>query len=121
MTEAWCILGDFNAILYKEDRRGGNEVHDIETREMTDFIEHGGLSEMRWNGPYYTWTNKSIWSRIDRAIVNIHWYEVFDYTHNQYLANGLSDHSPMFIHFPSSPKPKRTFLFCEMWCKHPNF
>ncbi|KAJ8427684.1 hypothetical protein Cgig2_027991 [Carnegiea gigantea] len=26
MTEAWCILGDFNAVLHKEDRRGGNAI-----------------------------------------------------------------------------------------------
>jgi len=24
MTEAWCVLGDFNSILYKDDRKGGN-------------------------------------------------------------------------------------------------
>ena len=35
--------------------------------------------------------------------------------------NGLSDHCPMLIQFPSSPKPKKAFLFCEMWCKHPDF
>ena len=26
MIEAWCILGDFNVVLYKEYRIGGNEV-----------------------------------------------------------------------------------------------
>ena len=54
MTEAWCILGDFNAILYKEDRRGGNDVLNTEIREMADFIENGDLQEMKWHGPYYT-------------------------------------------------------------------
>ncbi|KAJ8435302.1 hypothetical protein Cgig2_026394 [Carnegiea gigantea] len=101
VTEAWCILGDFNAILYKEDRK------DTETREMAEFIEYGELHEMRWHGPYYSWTNKT--------------YEVFDFTHNQYLVNGLSDHSPMLIQFPPSIKPKKKFQFCEMWCKHPDF
>ncbi|KAJ8425481.1 hypothetical protein Cgig2_023897 [Carnegiea gigantea] len=43
MNEAWCILGDFNVVLYKEDRRGGNVIQDNETKEMTDFMENGDL------------------------------------------------------------------------------
>ncbi|KAJ8420079.1 hypothetical protein Cgig2_019935 [Carnegiea gigantea] len=77
MTEAWCILGDFNAVLYKEDIRGGN-------------------------------------SRIDRALINIHWYEVFEFTQNHYLTNGLSDHTPMLIKFPphQSQKENSYFVTC---------
>ena len=60
MNEAWCIIGDFNAILYKEDRMGGNEVQSTKTKELEDFIEQGDLQELRWNGPYYSWTNKTI-------------------------------------------------------------
>lgn len=79
MTEAWCILGDFNVVLYKENRRGSDVIQDTELRELADFIEYGELQEMRWNGACYSWTNKIIWSRIDRALNNIHWYEVFDF------------------------------------------
>jgi len=43
MTEAWCILGDFNVVLYKEDRRGGNVIQDTEIREMAYFIEYRDL------------------------------------------------------------------------------
>ncbi|KAJ8425647.1 hypothetical protein Cgig2_023401 [Carnegiea gigantea] len=76
---------------------------------------------MRWSGAYYSWTNKTIWSRIDRALINIHWYEVFDFRQNQYLTNGLSDHSPMLVQFPTSAKQRSRFQFCEMWCKHQDF
>jgi len=38
---------------------------------------------MRRNGAYNLWTNKTVWSRIERALINIHWYEVFDFTQNQ--------------------------------------
>jgi len=37
MHEAWCILGDVNAILYKEDRRGGDVTQDKETKEIRRF------------------------------------------------------------------------------------
>ncbi|KAJ8427104.1 hypothetical protein Cgig2_029813 [Carnegiea gigantea] len=102
VIEVWCILGDFSAVLYKEDRRGGNDIHDTEIREMAELIEY-------------------VQSRIDRTLINIHGYEIFDFTQNQYLANGLSDYSPMLIQFPPSSKPKRKFFFCKMWCKHPDF
>ncbi|KAJ8431201.1 hypothetical protein Cgig2_020312 [Carnegiea gigantea] len=113
MTEAWCILGDFNAVLYKDSGRGGNVIQVAKIREMANFIEQGDLHEMRWNWTYYSWTNKIVWSRADRALINIHWYE--------YLANGLSNHTPILVHFCTSSKPKGRFLFCETWCKHQEF
>ncbi|KAJ8419347.1 LOW QUALITY PROTEIN: hypothetical protein Cgig2_025466 [Carnegiea gigantea] len=121
MTEAWCTLGDLNVVLHKDGKRGGNAIQDTELREMTDLLEYGELQEMRWNGAYFSWTNKTIWSRIDRALTNIHWYKIFDFTQNQYLTNGLSDHTHMSIQFPTSPKPKGKFQYCEMWSKHLDF
>ncbi|KAJ8443027.1 hypothetical protein Cgig2_030230 [Carnegiea gigantea] len=41
--------------------------------------------------------------------------------HTYYLANGLFDHTPLLIHFPSLPKPKGRFQFYDMWCKHKDF
>ena len=72
MTEAWCILGDFNSVLYKEDRMGGNKIQDQELRDFTNTFEICELREIIWTGAYYSWTNKTIWSRIDRVLINIH-------------------------------------------------
>jgi len=121
MTEAWCILGDFNAILYKEDRLGGNNVLNTEIKELADFIDQCDLQELRWDGSYYSWTNKTIWSRIDRVFINIHWYGVCDFTLTHYKTNALSDHTPLLVQFPATPKPKHRFQFCDMWCGHPDF
>ncbi|KAJ8435317.1 hypothetical protein Cgig2_026409 [Carnegiea gigantea] len=91
VTEAWCILGDFNTILCKEDRRGGNDIQGTETKEMAEFIEYGELHEMRWHRPYYSWTNKTVWSRIDRTLIDIHWYEkLVDSVTPVYIANPLN-------------------------------
>ncbi|KAJ8427302.1 hypothetical protein Cgig2_002214 [Carnegiea gigantea] len=37
------------------------------------------------------------------------------------MANGLSDHTPMMVYFPTTTKTKNRFQFCEMWCKHHDF
>ncbi|KAJ8419375.1 hypothetical protein Cgig2_022175 [Carnegiea gigantea] len=108
--DAWCILGDFNAVLSKDDRIGGNEVtyHDIQ--ELSSFMEACEVLEMPSSGAFFTWTNKSIWSRIDRVFIN-----------TKYLPLGLSDHSPILIHSHAALKPPPQFQFCDMWCSHKNF
>jgi len=121
MREAWCILGDFNVILYKEDRRRGDVTQDKEIEKMSYFIEIRDLQEMRWSGAYYSCTNKIIWSRIDKALINIHWCEVFDFTQNHYLASGFSNHTLMLVKFPLTVKPRSRFQFYEMWCRHQDF
>ncbi|KAJ8426356.1 LOW QUALITY PROTEIN: hypothetical protein Cgig2_021476 [Carnegiea gigantea] len=102
MDEAWYVLGDFNAVLYPGDRMGGTD-------------------ELRNNGPYYTWTNKTIWTRIDRGFVNTYWYNAFDICQLNYMAYSLSDHIAMVLNFPWCPKPKPSFQFCNMWIRDPNF
>ncbi|KAJ8423017.1 hypothetical protein Cgig2_016783 [Carnegiea gigantea] len=67
MNNAWCILGDSNSVLYKEDRLGGDAITDHEIKEFAACIETCELTEMRSTGAYYSWTNKTVWSRIDRV------------------------------------------------------
>ncbi|KAJ8424088.1 hypothetical protein Cgig2_008477 [Carnegiea gigantea] len=51
--EPWCVIGDFNAILYKEDRMGGDEVRMAELLDLKSFVDTCELQEMRSIGPYY--------------------------------------------------------------------
>jgi len=48
MTKAWCILGDFNSVLYKEDRMGDNEISDHELEDLNNLLHTCELQEMRW-------------------------------------------------------------------------
>ncbi|KAJ8422406.1 hypothetical protein Cgig2_013226 [Carnegiea gigantea] len=76
---------------------------------------------MSSSGSYYSWTNKSIWSRIDRAFINSYWHDQFDFTQSRYLAMGLSDHTSLLIHLPTAPKPLPSFQFYDIWCAHKDF
>ncbi|KAJ8435573.1 hypothetical protein Cgig2_020035 [Carnegiea gigantea] len=91
MDEAWCILGDFNAVLYTGDRIRGTK------------------------------TNKTIWIRIDLTFVNAYWFNPFAYCHVTYMPNALSDHTALVVDFPWYPKPKPTFQFCDMWVRDSSF
>ena len=94
---AWCLLGDFNIVLSKDDRYGGNAVEDQELQELSNFMADCEVLQMPSSGAFFTWTNKTIWSRIARVFVNSLWHEVFDYTIAKYLPSGLSDHNPVLI------------------------
>ena len=100
--------------MYKEDRIGGNDVTDHEIKEMHCLASQCELQELPTSGPYHSWTNKTIWSRIDRAFINPHWYGTFDYTHTHYMAPGISDHTPLKIQFHLTPRPKARFQYCDM-------
>ncbi|KAJ8434479.1 hypothetical protein Cgig2_012113 [Carnegiea gigantea] len=106
ITEAWCMLGDFNSVLYKEDRIGGIEIQDYEVQHLENFLDTCELQELRWTGMVFT---------------NLLCHDTMDYTQTQYLPNGLSDHTPLMVKFPSSPKPRARFQFYDMWYKHRDF
>ena len=102
IEDPWCILGDFNAVLHQGDRIGGVDVMDSETRDFAECIQACNLQEFQYEGAFFTWTNKTIWSKIDRAFHNELWYEAFSFTHVQLLTQGLSDHTPLSLSFPPS-------------------
>ncbi|KAJ8420425.1 hypothetical protein Cgig2_012538 [Carnegiea gigantea] len=60
------ISSDFNSMLYKEDRIGGNEINDTKVKDFANCVGACELAEMRSIGTHFSWTNKTIWSRIDR-------------------------------------------------------
>jgi len=60
MDEAWCILGDFNAVLYTGGRIRGTQVQFHEVKSFMECITACDLQEVRSTGPYFTWTNKTI-------------------------------------------------------------
>ncbi|KAJ8419273.1 hypothetical protein Cgig2_021084 [Carnegiea gigantea] len=106
-----CVLGDFNTVLYPGDRIGGTDIHAHKVRPFADCLTACDLTEMRCRGPYYTWTNKTVWSRIDRVFINPYWCEPFGYSQVSYKANVLSNHTAMVIEPPTCPKQARGFQF----------
>ena len=86
LEDPWVILGDFNAVLHQGDRIGGVEVTDGETKDFTECTQQCNLHEFQYEGAFFSWTNKTVWSKIDRAFHNDLWYEAFSFTHVQLLS-----------------------------------
>ncbi|KAJ8421214.1 hypothetical protein Cgig2_028027 [Carnegiea gigantea] len=121
MDDPWCVLGDFNSVLHQGERMGGNDADEREMRDFGECIHQCGLQEFYYVGAFFTWTNKTVWSRIDGALHKGIWFDIFDFTHVVYQANGLSDHTPIMLDFPACPRPKKNFMFCDMWIKDAHF
>ena len=115
------MLGDFNSILYSGDRMAGTEIQDFEVWPLADCIASCKLQQLRHRGPCFTWTNKTVWSRIDRVCINTLWFNLFDYSQTHYLPSSILDHIPMVIESPHYPMPPRSFHFCVMWIKESRF
>ncbi|XP_071900992.1 uncharacterized protein [Coffea arabica] len=62
-------VGDFNVIASSDERKGGAPANTRNMEEFNTSMFKCGLSSLAFDGSTFTWTNGSIWQRLDRAIV----------------------------------------------------
>jgi len=86
----------------------------METKDFANCLEESELAEVRTAWAFYTWSNKTIWSRIDRVLANSYWFRDMEYTHATTTIEGLLDHTPLRMIFRTCPKRKAKFIFYEM-------
>jgi len=51
MTDAWCLIGNFNTIVHKDDRIRGDAITVNDLREMQNLMDKCELAEMRSSAP----------------------------------------------------------------------
>ncbi|KAM3222421.1 hypothetical protein P3L10_021691 [Capsicum annuum] len=66
----WCIYRDFNSPLTSADRVGGQSTVKAETKEFQETVDMMKLVDMKAYERRYSWMNKHMWFKIDRAICN---------------------------------------------------
>ncbi|KAK1258540.1 hypothetical protein QJS04_geneDACA020390 [Acorus gramineus] len=121
----WLVGGDFNEVRYSSEKSGGKPVHSRRLRKFNSCIDDSGLQDLKAFGHTLSWNNrqdKRIMCRLDRFLVHSSFINLFQHSIVNYLAPGISDHSPLKVSLepliPSSPKP---FKYYEMWESHPHF
>jgi hypothetical protein len=76
---AWCVIGDFNAVLNREERRGVSNASvqspSPEIVEFELFVNNMELTDLSVLGRKFTWfhSNGVAMSQIDRALVSADW------------------------------------------------
>uniref|UniRef100_A0A803P9I3 Reverse transcriptase domain-containing protein n=1 Tax=Cannabis sativa TaxID=3483 RepID=A0A803P9I3_CANSA len=81
IKDAWLVLGDFNEILYKEERIRVRARYK-EAREFHECVEMCHWEDVKYIGNYFTWSNNQygedrIYSKIDKVLANQDWLESF--------------------------------------------
>lgn len=79
---SWCIIGDFNDLLTRDEKRGG-KAHPRHLPEgFAETLVDCGLTDLGFTGEKYTWkksrgTNRWIQERLDKGMESTHWRELF--------------------------------------------
>ncbi|XP_075098821.1 uncharacterized protein LOC142175737 [Nicotiana tabacum] len=118
---------DFNVVLQLQVRMHGNPGTMAETQDFSKCIQDLRLSELTWEGEYYTWSNKQdgydrIWSRIDRIFSNYEWMMPRGHISTVYEMPFISDHAPMSLTFNDNQRSRKTsFKLFNVWVDYERF
>lgn len=122
----WLILGDFNATISKDERKGRRCIKRVEKGLLACCKKHK-LSDLPSSGCLFTWLNRrkglnAIKAKLDRALTSPDWLHVFPDSKAHFYEPRTSDHSCVEVTtshcYPSRPKP---FHFFTCWTQHSNF
>lgn len=88
-----------------------------------ELINYCELRDLGFVGPKFTWLFQQrdglqIRERLDRALGNIDWLNIFSMETLYHLSSSTSNHSPLFLHFknrPSRRRKRKLFRFESMW------
>jgi hypothetical protein len=124
---AWCVIGDFNAVLNREERRGvNNSLFQLPSSEMVEFgnfVNNMDLMDLPILGRKFTWfhSNGLSMSRIDRALVSEDWISTWGYPSLWILPRSVSDHCPLVLRYNNVDWGPRPFRFNNFWLSHKDF
>ncbi|OVA17071.1 Ribonuclease H domain [Macleaya cordata] len=82
LNKPWLLIGDFNAVLRMEEKKGGLPPKSIAMTEFWDCVQSCNLIESHSTGIKYTWCNNQVGSRrilckLDRAFFNTLWSDSY--------------------------------------------
>lgn len=70
-------MGDFSVVSSANEKLGSAPVNPMNMKECNLSMFHCGLSAVDFVGSRFTWTNGSIWQRLDRVLVNDQWLSFY--------------------------------------------
>ena len=82
---------------------------------------HCGLVSIDFEGLVFTWTNRAVWQRLDKVLINQEWSSVYVISKVTHLARGRSDHAPLSIKYGSERSVVSAFTYLNLWSRHPIF
>ncbi|KAJ9693798.1 hypothetical protein PVL29_009659 [Vitis rotundifolia] len=121
--DPWCLGGDFNVILFQQERSSQSRISSamrrfaetVDDLELVDLPLQGG--EFTWNGGF----NNQAWARLDRFLVSQSWLDQFNGVTQIRLSRPISDHFPIVLEGGGISRGPTPFRFENMWLKVEGF
>ncbi|KAK1307044.1 hypothetical protein QJS10_CPA10g01342 [Acorus calamus] len=119
------VAGDFNSLLWPEDKRGGSPFHlTSEIRQFRHWKEANHLHQLIQKGAPFTWCNnrrgaQRTWELLDRSFATMSWMDLFPLAITEVLPRHASDHAPIVVttETPRMHGP-RQFRFENFWLEY---
>lgn len=116
----WLVIGDFNAIMGTHEKLGRIPPSAQSCEDFSLMIQDCNLITLNAIGSAYTWARKIgprfTACRLDRALCNEYWFDLWASTSCYTLPRINSDHNPIYVvnedTCSSGPSP---FRFKNMW------
>ena len=120
----WCIIGDFNDLMYDTEKRGGRDHPRSLLNGFADTISECNLRDLGFIGDKFTWeksrgTTRWVQERLDRGLANQSWCDLFPLAEIRVIEVATSDHLPLFLQLNKQvyvPRNRR-FKFENVWIK----
>ncbi|GMI70239.1 hypothetical protein HRI_000693200 [Hibiscus trionum] len=112
----WCLVGDFNAIVSREEKIGMNfNCHLAEI--FRSFIQDANLMDLPLHGGAFTWSNRRdppTFVRLDRVLVHHSFIILFNDLRQLLLPSSVSDHNAICLEDSKidwGPRPFKLFNY----------
>lgn len=127
--EPWIVFGDFNEVLYSWEMNGGMKRNQLQMRQFRDVILDCELRDMGCKGDQFSFSNKRSGDRetkvrLDRAVANPEWRNLFPDSVVTLGFENTSDHKPLIIQLDRAPlkgRLQKNFKFEPMWLRDDEF
>ncbi|KAL4189227.1 hypothetical protein AMTRI_Chr08g164420 [Amborella trichopoda] len=109
----WCLVGDFNAILFSYEKSGCGPSNQRSMEEFAAMVSTSNLIAS---------ASRLVCAKLDRAFANDAWFEEFSKCATKALPRFSFDHSPLLIHSEVIPKLSNIpFKLFRFWMDHDQF
>lgn len=109
--EPWYLAGDFNDIINSTEKQGGPARPEGSFIDLRTFMSECDLFDLQHSGNFLSWRgqrhNHLVHCRLDRAMANSTWAEVYPSGRCEYLEYEGSDHRPLLTFFDLKKKRKK--------------
>ncbi|KAG7591058.1 Ribonuclease H-like superfamily [Arabidopsis thaliana x Arabidopsis arenosa] len=120
----WFQIGDFNEILCSEEKSGGPQRSEGSFTNFRNFVAENDLYDLRHSGNPLSWRGQRnshlVFCRLDRALANGEWSDMFPTSRIEYMKFEGSDHRPIMAYFAArEKKERRMFRYDRSLRKNP--